>query len=267
MGVFDQLIANVDPADKAIFDKYPELKASVERLASDLSSVAQYAGEWLNWKNQNWDEEAGMTKAEKALHNELAAANARLAAFTSGSKGNESEDDLTALRKEMDAKLAEVQRQSLAAIEGMNAFYRAAARRVLTHQQEFGENFDPQALLDYMQKNRISDPDLAYDRMVANRRAEISAQKEKEREAKYAEEIKAAEQRGREQAAREAAMGPGGVLPTDHSGGIVGVTASMTKPVQIADEIKAKASKANLGDGTLAALGYEMFRRGELPVQ
>jgi hypothetical protein len=149
----------------------------------------------------------------------------------------------------------------------MNMFYRAAASKILPHQQEFKENLDPQTLMDFMQKNNINDPDTAYDKMVAGRRQELAATRQKELEAKHAADIEAARKEGAEQKARELAMGPGGVLPTDNTGGIVGVTSHMGAPAKISDEVKAKIGEAKLGDASLAALGYEMYKRGDLPVQ
>jgi hypothetical protein len=43
-----------------------------KKLRTDLGSVSRFAGEWVNWQNQNWDTAAGMTNAEKALREELA---------------------------------------------------------------------------------------------------------------------------------------------------------------------------------------------------
>jgi hypothetical protein len=261
MGVFDTILAKATPEDRAVLDRYPELQASVAKLEQDLGTVSRYAGEWVGWQKENWDADAGMTKAERALRDELAAAQARV------TSGTESAADVALLRKEFDTKVADVEKKSLAAIEGMNHFYRAAATRMLPHQQEFKENFDPQKLMEYMQQNRISDPDAAYDKMVAARRTELAAQAAKDMETKHAADITAAEQRGAERKAQELAMGPQGMLPTDNTGGILGVTARVDTPAKVSDETKARVTEAKLGDGSLAQLGYEMYRRGELPVQ
>jgi hypothetical protein len=84
MGVFDDILKSAPAEDRAIFDKYPQLKASVGKLESDLGIVARFAGQWVDWQNQNWDADAGMTWAEKALREELAAANGKLAALKAG---------------------------------------------------------------------------------------------------------------------------------------------------------------------------------------
>jgi hypothetical protein len=53
----------------------------VEKLETDLGTVSRYADDWLNWQDRNWDAAAGMTKAEKALRQELAGAKADLGAL------------------------------------------------------------------------------------------------------------------------------------------------------------------------------------------
>jgi len=271
MSAFDDILsnANMTAEDRAVIDKYPALKASVEKMETDLGNVARYAGGWVNWQRDNWDTDAGMTRAEKSLRAELEASNARLAAANAAAIAGDDTAAATAeaLRKELDAKLEAASKQNLAAIDGMNVFYQTAAAHMLPHQQEFGENLNPRKLMEYMQVNRILDPDIAYDRMMAPRRSELAVQKQKELDEKHQKEIQEAEQRGRELAAREQAMGPQGVLPDDHSGGIAGITARVEKPATMSDETKARLAEAKLGDGTLAQLGYEMYRRGELPVQ
>jgi hypothetical protein len=121
--------------------------------------------------------------------------------------------------------------------------------------------------MEYIAKTGATDPEAAYDKWVADRRKDLSAQAAKDLEAKHTADIAAAEQRGADKKAQELAMGPGGMLPTDNTGGIVGVTARIDQPAKVSDEVKAKVTDAKLGDGSLAALGYEMYRRGELPVQ
>lgn len=264
MGIFDDILKAAPAEDRAIFDKYPALKQSTEKLEADLGQVSRYAGEWVNWQKQNWDASAGMTVAEKALRDELAAAQTRIAA---GVGTSVDDDTVKALEAKFDSKVSDVQKQSMAAIEGMNVFYGTAAKRMLPHQREFGEDLDPQSLMKFMAENKINDPDLAYDRMVAGRRAENATKHATELDEKHKLEIQEAEKRGREAAAREVAMGPNGVLPTDHTGGIAGITARVDRPAPISDETKARVSDAKLGDGSLAALGYQAFLRGELSVQ
>ena len=266
---FDDFLAAVPEADRSILNKYPNLRAGVDKFESDLATIApfaQYGMQMQDWSKQNWDEQAGMTKAEKQLRDELTAAQAKLA--TAGAAGA-APDQIAALRAEMDNKVKAVENSALAAINGMDRFYSVTAKHAFAHKDEFGENLDPQKLMLFITQNKLTDPDAAYDRMVADQRAANAAKAKTDLEAKHAADITAAEQRGRDLAATERAMGPGGMLPTDQSGGIAGVTARIDKPVAMSEATQKAATDAKLGDGSLAALGYEAYRRGEFttPVQ
>jgi hypothetical protein len=260
MSIFDDILSAAPAEDQTVFNRYPQLRQSVEKMEADLGTVSQYAGKWVDWQKDNWDAEAGMTRAEKTLRDELTAAQAKL---TAGVRSGADAGTVDALRKEFEAKAKEIEAKSLQAIEGMNLFYQATATRMLPHQQEFKENLDPKVLMKFMQDNHINDPDVAYDKMVAGKRQELSAQAAKDLETKHAADIAAAEQRGADKKAQELAMGPGGMLPTDNTGGIAGITARIDQPAKVSDEVKAKVADAKLGDGSLADLGYKMFREGQ----
>lgn len=266
MGYFDDILAKVTAEDRAILDKYPELKASMNDLETKLGEVSRYAGSWIDWQNKNWNSDLGMTNAEAELRSRLADAETRAAAAGTRGAGGVDDQVIASLKKDLSdtqAKLANNEKT----LGGINIFYDSIYRHAFSHKDEFGESLDNRQLLKYMQDNGINDPDVAYDKWVAPRRAEIAAQKAKDLEAQHQEAIKAAEKRGYEQRAQEAAMGPGGVLPTDSSGGIAGISARLDNAPKISDEMKARIQEARPGDGSLAALGYEMYRKGELPVQ
>lgn len=265
MSIFDEILSAAPAEDQTVFNRYPQLRQSVEKMESDLGAVSRYAGQWVDWQKDNWDADAGMTRAEKTLRDELTAAQAKL---TAGVRSGADAGTVEALRKDFDAKLKEANTGFEKSINGMNRFYNTVSTHVLSHQKEFGENLDPQALMKFINDNAaagnvFTDPDMAYDKMVAGKRQELSAQAAKDLEAKHTADIAAAEQRGREQAAREVAMGPNGMLPTDNTGGIAGITARIDQPAKVSDEVKAKVTGAQLGDGSLADLGYKMFREGQ----
>jgi hypothetical protein len=262
---FDEFLAKVPTEDQAVLKKYPELQASVAKMESDLATTANFAGSWVNWQKENWDPQAGMTKVEKQLRADLDAAQARLAA------GVGTVDDQQ-LDTKLQARLDDIKKSTAKdfqdKINGMNYFYEAVTKKAFAHQKEFGESLDPAKLREVIVNTGIQDPDVAYDKMVAEKRAEIAANAQKELETKTAADLAAAEQRGYAKAAQERAMGPNGVLPTDQTGGIAGITAHVGAPAKVSDEFKAKIASAKPGTGELAALGYEAYRRGDFgPVQ
>lgn len=246
---FDEFLKSVPVEDKAVLDKYPQLK--------------QYTTGWETWQQQNWDPQSGMTFKEKELNDTVAALTAQLShAPAAGASAAE----IANLRKELDTKISDLRKQSSAEVEGMHMFYRGATKHILGHKDEFGKNLDPQELVDFITKNAdkpwARDVDMAYDQMVSGMRAEKSAAAQKELEAKHAADIEAAVQRGRELAAQERVMGTSSMSPTDQTGGIAGITAVMGTPAKVSDEIKAKIAEAKLGDGTLPNLGYDLWRQG-----
>jgi hypothetical protein len=83
LSVLDDILKTAPAEDQIVLDKYPQLRASMERLENDLKTLApfaQYGMDMQDWRQQNWDEESNMTKAEKALTEELATVHAQLMA-------------------------------------------------------------------------------------------------------------------------------------------------------------------------------------------
>ena len=257
MGYFDTILAQVPAEDQSIINKYPALKAAADKLESDAAELSRYATGWVNWEKTNWDRDAGMTKEEKRLLDEKTALEAQL---NSGSVTDAHE--LVKIRQEIaDVKKAAA-KEADDKIAGMNYFYGGYSSKILRHKEEFGENLDPQPLMKFMTENGIQDVNLAYDKMVAGKRAELATKHEQEVEAKHAADITAAEQRGRELAAQERTMGPNGQMPTDSTGGILGVTARMESPAKVSDDAKAAIAAAKPGTGELANIGYALYRQG-----
>ena len=258
MGVFDDIIKNVPAEDLAIINKYPHLKASVETLEQETARAKGYAQQWTDWAGKHYDHEHKMTKAEYALMQEAEALRAQIAA-----PGTDAAT-VADLRKELKDKTDEILRENQKAIGGMNVFYGTVAAKMLPHHQEFGEVLDQRKLMEFMSTNNIADPSVGYEMMMAPRRAEIASAKAKEQEAANAKAIEEARKAGYEQHAKEVGMGTPNALPTDQSGGIAGVTAFVApKAATISDAEKSVIQAAKLGDGSLPALGYEMYRRGD----
>lgn len=268
MGVFDEILQKVSEEDRAVLNKYPDLKATVETLEQEYGKLAQYANQWTNWADNNWDSEAGMTRAEKELRDEIERLSAEIEAAKSPGSTT-SNADLTELRKEFDQKISQLQAESSRTVEGLHRFYQSYARHLLPHQQEFGENLDPAKFLEFMESHRgeawASNPDLAYDQMVAERRRQLAEKREQERLEQHQKEIEEARADERKKVMQEVSMGPQGVLPTDSTGGIAGVTSPINnKPAELSEELKSKLADAKLGDGSLPTIGFELYRRGEL---
>ena len=263
MAIFDDILKAVAPEDKAVFDKYPTLKTSVEAMERELHEASEYGATWNRWAQANWDPNAGKTRRELFLEQELANAGTALTNATRSGADRDTVDSLKANIDRLTTEISGVKQEALNAVGGVHLYYGKVAPLMLKHQQEFGEVLDPTALMQFMTDKHLQDTTIGYDQFVAGKRAEIAAKKAEEVQAKHAADITAAEQRGREAALKEHAMGPGGVLPTDSTGGIAGVTSRIdTKPVTLSDDMQKAIAEAKPGDGSLAALGYKLYQSG-----
>lgn len=253
MSVFEDLIKGIPAEDRAILDKHPDLKNTMEALEEGGSRYA-------TWYANNWDREHDMTKSEFAARQELEELRQKLEAAPPNPVNEFNQADI---QKILDERLTKQSEEFNRTLSGMDRFYSTALPLVSQHKDEFGKPLNPRELLDYMGKNGIQDPNLAYDRMVAADRAAIAETRQKELVAKHQEELAAARKEGEDKVRQELAMGVGGMLPTDDSGGIVGVThiaPSGTIPKDLIDQ----TAGMKLNDPRLAAAGLKAAREGLL---
>jgi len=267
MGIFEEILAKAEDSDRAVLEKYPELKQSMEKLEN---AAVDYA----KWYAANWDEEHGMTRGEWAARQQLQELQARLEALEAnpGSMSDEHASSLledarragllshAEVQKILDERLKQYQEQTNQVLSGMQAFYGQVYGLGFKHKDEFGEPLDPNELWNYMVRTGVRDPKVAYEQMVAPKRAEIQAKQQEQL-------LKEAEERGAQRARQELAMGGQNALPTDTSGGIIGVTHMPVPQGEIPQDLQERAKGMNLRDPALASLGVEALRRGVLPTQ
>jgi hypothetical protein len=247
MSVFDTLIKGVPAEDRAVLDKYPD-------LMNTMNALEEGGAKYSTWYVNNWDPIHEMTKSEaEELRLKLEAA----------PPNPVNEIATTDIQKMIDDRLKAQAEEFNRTISGMDNFYSAAHKLGFAHKDEFGKPLDDRQLLEYMGKNHIQDPTLAYERMVAADRATIAEAKEKERQELHVKELQEAEERGANRVRQEVTMGVGGMLPTDDAGGIVGVThiaPSGTVPKDLLDQ----TAGMKLTDPRLAAAGLKAAREGLL---
>ena len=241
---FDDVISAIkDETAKAALLKEaegnPEIKggwlrqADYSRKMNELDSRVKYASEWDTWKDGNWDPALGMTKGEARAFQtirELETENLTLKGkvesemtfedvqkevdklWADKSKGVMTEEAFTQkfgnqyipkgeYEKDVNTRLGNV-------LAGVEQLYGKTFQQALKHMKEFDEVIDPLSIVEYANKNGISDLEKAYGMMVDPRRKEKS-------DATYKAEIEAAEKRGEQKARQEVAMGPQGRMPTD----------------------------------------------------
>lgn len=256
MAIFDDIVKGIEATDRAVLDKYPQLKQSVDAIESQARELNQKLGAWAQWKAENWNDQTNTTRREAELLAELEVAKAGNGSDPLTSFGDITKD----LEKQGFAKTETVNKAIQEQLDRLALGFEEVYKRTVTlpfkHAKEFGPDaeLDMGAVLDHMRKNNIHDPAKAYDDFVAPKRAELQKQREAEIAAKHAEEIAAAEKRGE----MKAAMGTGGRLPTDQTGSGPGLG-------HLQRTILERAKGANsddpgpgkLGENVIAQQGYE----------
>ena len=293
MGVFDEILNRADEADRAVLNKYPDLKRYAEEhqvFATELNTLRPKfkeadtkLSEWEQWKADNWDQDAGTTKTEKAMAEMYRAEAARAAALEAASGADMTfEEILGNLQQKGFATKADIEQvitektKTLATKEdttkvgenldrAMQFVYAKSYNLGRRHEKEFGEELDMAAVLTYMGTNRIADPELAYSQMIAPKREELRKKQGEELAAKHAKDLEDAKLAGITEGQKKTAMSAR--IPTDQQGpGGLG----HLQRAQL-DRATAKKSEANgvpevptgvkIGDGVLTTLGWEELLR------
>jgi hypothetical protein len=135
MSVFDDILNSVPTEHRAIFDKYPQLRATVEESDADRLMFARYVGEWVNWRDKNWDSEVGMTHAEKALRGQLAEAQGKLGV----AEVEQAKADTTGLSSIDDDVLVSLARQYISDAHLTELIIREYAARVALNELDESE--------------------------------------------------------------------------------------------------------------------------------
>lgn len=230
MNAFEELIGSLtDEGDRKALEnlgnKYPDLKGGYLRQSEfsrkmdeikakekDFEKIREKMDEWEKWSDDNWDAEAGMTKAQKQAMEELARLREsgegemdfnKLADWTNkfvAEKGLVSKSDL-------ETTLGEKEKQFTSNLDGHSYLTMKVPHLLMKHFKEFGEILDPQEVVKKAEELKNYNLDSVYDGMVADRRQKIS----EEALNKKLEEARLA---GIEEG-KKAAMGSRSPSPTD----------------------------------------------------
>jgi hypothetical protein len=297
VSAFDDIISQFgDDEDKSTFlglaEKHPFIKeygmrqSDYSRQLNENKEKLALADEWNGWKSNHWDDEAQMTKQQKAAVDEAARLKqekedleSRIAVMGSGGDEvtfEELEKFGTKLMSEkglitkadMDAKEAELKGY----VTGVNGFMTKAAVTVpylnAKHQQEFGEMFDPDDFIKVATEKQRYDLKDFYEKdyVVEKRQANIEARHKAAIDKVNADaevKITEANKRAEEIAARVAGMGAGGMNPSDDGGSAMG---GFQKRYLELDKAEATntAPEVPLGQGAVAAFAAAKWRQDQL---
>jgi hypothetical protein len=288
MGVFDDILENVEDDDKEIFDKYPQLKETVDGLEARYSDADNRLKGWESWALKHYNYDSGKTTEQIAAERKAQEMEARARALEALKDTEMTFDEiLEGLRGQGFVKrdeIPEVVKQATSGLVsreeysnsqnqlalGFEYIYKKTAHLPSKHMKEFGDPMNMNDFMDHWQKSGIKDPDQAYESFISPLKQERDKVAAEKREKEYQDRVEAARKEGEEKARREMSMGQGGRIPSDQ-GGTSGMGmlerqimqkrtqsgAQKDNPPEIPDSVK-------LGDGTLAQLGYEKYLKGEL---
>ncbi len=290
MGAFDEILKGAEEADKAVLQKYPALKASLEELDQIKPRYADADSRltrWETWRKNNFDDTAGTTKTELALRTANTDLQTRVQTLEALSGADMSFDEiLNGLKEKGYVTKADVEQTVAEKVKGvstkedieklgnnldgaMQFVYAKSYNLGRRHEKEFGEELDMAEVLKYMGTNKISDPEAAYNQMVGKRRDDARVKALADLETKHKQAGEDARKVGEEAGKKQAAMGQGGRMPTDQTGQPLGhlERRAMDRAKKPAGD-PAKSAEVpegvKLGDQVLSSLGYqEMLKNRE----
>lgn len=219
------------------------LRERVKGYKDGFNGVVDTVERWNTWRTNNWDGEANMTHEERRAKALIAERDQRIADL-------EARQEAEMTGEELDARIAQrIKEAQLATQADLEArFVKAVARdkgdgkpgeiydlvdqtqrgmgarfqevfekmtpKMHQHARDFdGEILNPKEVFDHMVKTGQTDPDKAYQEMVAPRLAE-------KKEAAHKKEVEDAKKSGVEEGRRQAMQSSAGRgIPVDGSGG------------------------------------------------
>jgi len=269
VGMFDQLLADVEEADRAVFQKYRT------KLAPKIDEADQKVSEWERWSAEHYDRTHNTTKealaALQAKDEEIEAlrllqgsdmnwddmkANVEATVQTALKNGKvmTADDTKKWMESEVNSRLV-IDRQdgskvpikdALSNLErGMEITYAKTAHLPSAYLQEFGKDAKPftmEQLFTHMQEKKISNFEDAYSSLVAPLRAERGVAEAKAREDAIRKEE-------REKVMQEVTMRQG-AMPLDDRGAPAEMSALQRR---IAEHKKAETTGPKLTPGDLGS--------------
>lgn len=292
MGAFEDILNKAEEADRAVLNKYPDLKKFLnEDLPAIQTKYADVDGrlkKWEDWRTKQWDDESGTTKTEKAMAElyraEQARATALEAAQAAGGEmtfeeilGNLQQKGF-ATKAEIESVVSEKTKTLFSKEDGeklgnnldsaLQFVYAKSYNLGRRHEKEFGEELDMGEVLKYMGANKIHDPEAAYTQMTATKRADLQKKLATEADEKNKKAIEDAKAAGILEGEKKAAMS--GRVPTDQSGPGLGhmerARMERAKASKTADGQADVPANVKLGENVLSTLGYEELLKNRASV-
>ena len=234
---------------------YQETQRKATELESKFSEVAKEAERvkaWDAWAEENWDKEADVPKMErywKEKAQQLEAQKGQDMTFDDinkyfTEKGVVTRDSLDGV---LNAKAEEINKN----FQGSAYFAAVIAEKQGEHLSEFKKPLKVRDFVAKLNEYGTSDLDVAYEKYVAEDRKTLADEAEKRK----IEQIRAEERKKAEEEFVARSLNNGG-MPVDSESGLGHLEAKMRN---VGDP--SAAEKATLGDGTVARLAAQQYRK------
>lgn len=269
---FDEVLNSLvgDPDDREVLEslstKYPEIKngwlrqSDYSRKLDSFRDTEKKVEAWNKWAEENWDKENNAPKMEVYWRNRAQELESQAGTdmtfdeiknFTEGLMTERGVMTKTDFESAINSKAQEIDK----GFQGSAYFSAVIAEKTAEHLSEFGKPLKVREFISKLGEYGTNDLDAAYDRYVAEDR--------KTREEKALEEkIDRIRSEEREKAKQEVLAQHTGGLPIDQGEPTAGHLEAKLRLVGQPDA----AERANLGDGTLAQIAAQAYRKQQLGI-
>lgn len=268
--ILNGLVSDTDDREvlEALATKYPEVKngwlrqSDYSRKLDSFRETEKKVEAWNKWAEDNWDSENNAPKMEVYWRNKAQELESQVGTdmtfdeiknFTEGffnERGVMTKNDFESA---INSKAQEIDK----GFQGSAYFSAVIAEKTAEHLSEFGKPLKVREFISKLGDYGTNDLDAAYDRYVADER---KTRDEKHLEEKI-ERIRA-EERAKAKQEVLAQLPNSGGLPIDQGEPTAGHFEARVRSVGQPDA----AEKANLGDGTLAQIAAQAYRKQQLGI-
>jgi hypothetical protein len=269
--ILNGLVSDADDREvlESLATKYPDIKngwlrqSDYSRKLDSFRDTEKKVEAWNKWAEENWDPENNAPKMEIYWRNKAQELESQVGTdMTFDEIKNFTDNFLTErgvmtkndFESAINSKAAEIDK----GFQGSAYFSAVIAEKTAEHLSEFGKPLKVREFIGKLGEYGTNDLDAAYDRYVQEER--------KTREEKQLEEkIERIRNEEREKAKQEvlSQLPNNGGLPIDQGEPIAGHLEARVRSIGQPDA----AEKASLGDGTLAQIAAQAYRKQQLGIK
>ncbi len=269
--ILNGLVSDTDDREvlEALASKYPDIKngwlrqSDYSRKLDSFRDTERKVEAWNKWAEENWDTENNAPKMEIYWRNKAQELESQVGTdmtfdeiknFTEGFLSERGVMTRNDFESAINSKAAEIDK----GFQGSAYFSAVIAEKTAEHLSEFGRPLKVREFIGKLGEYGTNDLDAAYDRYVQEER--------KTRDEKQLEEkIERIRNEEREKAKQEvlSQLPNNGGLPIDQGEPIAGHLEARVRSIGQPDA----AEKASLGDGTLAQIAAQAYRKQQLGIK